>query len=92
MKLPDDTYVENGVTYLLSDRELVERSIRTVIKKGDKNVVTWKTESYVVSTRIRAPSADPDPVQSDQLRPAEDKSVGNAALERIFGMLGANRK
>lgn len=68
MKLPDDTYVENGVTYLLTDRELVERSIRTVIKKGDKNVVTWKTESYVVSTRIRAPSADPDPVQSAKTR------------------------
>lgn len=63
MKLPDSTYTENGITYLLTDRELVERSIKTVVKKGDKNVTVWKTESYVVSTRIRAPSTDPDSVQ-----------------------------
>lgn len=59
MKLPDETYTENGIHYLLTDRELVERSI--AIKKGKK--VEYEKYSYVVSTRIRAPSADPDSLQ-----------------------------
>lgn len=49
MKLPDDTYVENGITYLLTDRELVERVI--IVKRGKKDVA--EKYSYVVSTRIR---------------------------------------
>lgn len=59
MKLPDDLYVENGIHYLLTDRELVERTI--AVTKGKK--VEYQKYSYVVSTRVRAPSADPDPVQ-----------------------------
>ncbi len=59
MKLPDDTYVENGITYLLTDRELVERVI--IVKRGKKDVA--EKYSYVISTRIRAPSTDPDSVQ-----------------------------
>ena len=48
---------------MLVDRELVERQIATVIKKGNKNVTVYKTYGYVVSTRI-APAAGADPVQS----------------------------
>jgi len=59
LKLPDDTYVENGITYLLTDRELVERVI--IVKRGKKDVA--EKYSYVVSTRIRAPAADPDSLQ-----------------------------
>lgn len=59
MKLPDESYTENGITYLLTDRELVERIIE--VKKGKK--VEYETCSYVISTRIRAPSTDPDSVQ-----------------------------
>jgi len=64
LKLPDDTYVENGITYLLTDRELVERVIE--VKKGKK--VEYEKYSYVVSTRIRAPSTDPDSVQRAETR------------------------
>ena len=59
MKLPDSAYTENGITYLLTDRELVERVIE--VKKGKK--VEYEKYSYVVSTRIRAPSIDSDSVQ-----------------------------
>lgn len=31
-------------------------------------------------------------IPCNQPRPAEDKSLGNAALDRIFQMLGAKRK
>jgi len=64
LKLPDDSYTENGITYLLTDRELVERVI--IVKRGKKDVA--EKYSYVISTRIRAPSTDPDSLQRAEAR------------------------
>jgi len=51
---------------------------------SQKNTVTLSAPASVRPQLILIPCNAP--------RPASDKSVGNAALDRIFAMLGAKRK
>lgn len=64
MQLPDDEYTDaQGIRWLLVDRQLVERVLITKGKRNGKNYEDRIAYQHVISTRIRAPSPDPDAVQ-----------------------------
>lgn len=69
MQLPDDEYTDaQGIRWLLVDRQLVERVLITKGKRNGKNFEDRTAYQHVISTRIRAPGAGADPVQSAETR------------------------